>query len=126
MNIEAPEIKKKGGRPLGSLNRPKTEKKTPNRQGRPFIYKPIENDTTTPAKLTYQRRGFIINKITSLKRKYGLTEPTRDRYIGKPNDVALGILKEMTVIVSKLNEEKLFDKINTDYTARSNNIIRSV
>lgn len=115
------EPKKNAGRPKGALNKPKTtELKEPAKKGRPFTYKPVEGISN--AKLTYQRRGFLINKIVCFKRTYGLTEPTRDQYVGKSNDEVIELLKNMAIVVGKLKEAQIHEQIAQDYTTRSKNV----
>lgn len=79
----------------------------------------VEDSTSTPAKLTYHRRGFLVNKIGSYKRKYGLTEPTQDKYVGKSNEEVIELLKQMAVVVGKLKDAKFQDQIQSKYYSRS-------
>ena len=119
-HVPVEQKKKRGGRPLGEKNRPKTtEVLLPKKKGRPFTYMQVEDSTSTPAKLTYHRRGFLVNKIASYKRKYGLTEPTQDKYVGKSNEEVIELLKQMAVVVGKLKDAKFQDQIQSKYYSRS-------
>ena len=114
-------IVRKSGRPKGALNKQKTTDIKPQaKKGRPYTYKPVEGSTN--AKLTYQRRGFLINKIVYFKRTYGLTVPTRDQYVGKSNEEVIELLKKMASVVGKLKESQIHEQITDDFTTRSNNV----
>lgn len=104
------------GRPKGSLNKPKCEKTAPLKRGRPFTYP--QDSTLTNAQKTYQRRGFLINKVVCLKRAYGLIEPTSDKYIGKSNEEVLELLKDLACVVGKLKEQQLQHQISNDFIHR--------
>ncbi len=120
--IEIQPKKKFGGRPLGAKNKPKTEKKPvsnlPKKKGRPFIYPPKENDTLTPSRHTYLRRGFLINKLVRYKKLYGLTELTSDLYVGKSNEEVVKLLTEIAGVVSKIKEIKLKNTIQDECNRR--------
>ena len=98
-------IKKRGrGRPLGVKNvNPyvmKKERVITGVLGRPVRYGVKAEDGTIMKNdlSTYDRRGFLINKILGLKRNYNLSYPARTEYVGKDNSVVIEILKKMAYI----------------------------
>jgi len=111
-------IKKRGrGRPPGVKNvKPyvmKKERVITGVLGRPIRYgEKAEDGTILKNNLsTYDRRGFLINKILGLKKNYNLSYPARVDYVGKDNSVVIEILKTMAVEVQKVKMERNINKL---------------
>lgn len=119
INDIIPVIKKRG-RPLGMKNKPRVEGVVyAGKIGRPYKYIQKETEPMTASQRTYQRRGFLVNKLAKYKRDYGLTEPTQDKYVGKSNEVVIELLNEITLVILKINEEKARNKITNEFTQRA-------
>lgn len=119
-NMNEPEfiVKKRGrGRPPGVKNvNPyvmKKERVITGVLGRPIRYGvKAEDGTIMKNELsTYDRRGFLVNKILGLKRNYNLSYPARADYVGKDNSVVIEILKKMAVEVQKIKMERNINKL---------------
>lgn len=109
-------VKRGRGRPAGVKNNPDTNKKTrviTGTIGRPLRYGVKAEDGTILKNdlSTYERRGFLVNKILGLKKNYNLSYPDKSEYIGKDNSVIVEILKKMAIEVQKVKMERNIDKL---------------